>query len=55
MNKEQVAKLTDEQVIDYFAIHSGEAQHHMRELFKRVLVMLRVYQAMKVKEMINEN
>ena len=50
MNKEQVTKLTDEQVIDYFAIHSGEAQHHMRELFKRVLAMLRAYQMIKAKE-----
>lgn len=50
MNKEQVAKLTDEQVIDYFAIHTGEAQYHMRELFKRVLAILRAYQAMKAKE-----
>ena len=50
MTKEQVDKLTDEQVIDYFAIHSGEAQHHMRELFKRVLAMLMAYQATKAKK-----
>lgn len=54
MTKEQVAKLTDEQVITYFAIHSDEAQNHMRELFKRVLAMLRARQMMKEKEAVDE-
>ena len=54
MDEKQVAKLTDEQVITYFAIHTGEAQYHMRELFKRVLAMLKAKQAMKKKEERND-